>query len=104
VVSATPVRRLIRGAAPGVLAGLALLGLVLSAGSIPHTHVGYGVGLYNQEHDLSALAAFGGAAPPPPAASATPFDVPVAALAAAAPIRPGSAPRRLARPRAPPLR
>jgi hypothetical protein len=93
-------RRLLLGA----LAALALLGFLASVGSVPHTHTGYGTGLYNQEHDLSYLAAFGGGAPPPAAAPATPVDAPIVAPPPPAPLRPGSAPRRLARPRAPPTR
>jgi hypothetical protein len=59
VVSSTPHRRLARGAPPAVLTALALLGLFLSTASIPHTHTGQGVGLYNQEHDLTYFATLG---------------------------------------------
>jgi hypothetical protein len=104
VLRAMPLGRLARRTACGILTALALLGLVLSAGSVPHTHTGDVVGLYNQEHDLSYLAALGGGAPPPVVASATPLDVPVVALAAPAQVWPGSAPRHPARPRAPPAR
>jgi hypothetical protein len=86
------------------LTALALLGFLASVGSVPHTHTGAGAGLYNQEHDLSYLAAFGGGAPPPAAAPATPVDAPIVAVPPPAPLRPGSVPRRLARPRAPPAR
>jgi hypothetical protein len=100
VVRPTRLRRLPLAA----LTALALLGFLVSVGSVPHTHTGQGAGLYNQEHDLSYLAAFGGGAPPPAAAPATPLDAPIVALPPPAPLRPGSAPRRLARPRAPPAR
>jgi hypothetical protein len=37
------------------LAALATSALVLQTGSLPHTHTGPGIGLYNQEHDLTLL-------------------------------------------------
>jgi hypothetical protein len=36
---------------------LAILAMLLQAGSVPHLHGGKGPGLYNAEHDLSLLAA-----------------------------------------------
>jgi hypothetical protein len=35
---------------------LAMAGLVLQVGSVPHLHAGQQLGLYNQEHDLTLLA------------------------------------------------
>jgi hypothetical protein len=35
---------------------LAILAMLLQAGSIPHLHGGKGHGIYNAEHDLSLLA------------------------------------------------
>jgi hypothetical protein len=104
VVSATLLWRLTRGVAPGVLTALALFGFLLSVACVHHTHTAEGVGFYNQEHDLSFLAAFGGGAPPPDAAPAAPLQAPVTGVVILAAARVGSAPRRLARPRAPPAR
>lgn len=39
-----------------VLAALALASVLASTGSVPHTHLGSGPGLYNEEHDLAYLA------------------------------------------------
>ena len=87
-----------------VLVGLALAGFILAAASIPHSHALGRPGLYNQEHDLSYLATFGGGAPLPEAPSAAPLVVLVVlALVAAT----DTAPilwRRHADFRAPPLR
>ena len=87
-----------------VLVTLALAGFLLSAASIPHSHVPGRPGLYNQEHDLSYLATFGAAAPVPDAPSAAPLVI-LVVLAVAA--MTGPAPltwRRHADFRAPPLR
>ena len=87
-----------------VLVGLALAGFILGAASIPHSHTPGRPGLYNQEHDLSYLATFGGAAPVPDATSSVPVVlVVVFALAAIASVVP-VAWRRHADFRAPPLR
>jgi hypothetical protein len=86
-----------------LLVTLALLGLVLAAASIPHSHIGLGLGLYNQEHDLSLLAAGGAALPTPEAPAVVPLAVVAGALALAS-LAPAEAPRSLSRPRAPPLR
>ena len=97
-------RRLLTSSLPMILAGLALGGFVLGAASIPHSHTAGHPGFYNQEHDLSYLATFGGGGPLPDAPSAIPLLVPlVLAVAAAA----GTSPivwRRHADFRAPPLR
>ena len=67
------------------LVALAVTAVVLSAATIPHTHVTAKPGLYNQEHDLAYLAALGGVAPPVQAVSAMAPVLAVAhALAAAA--------------------
>lgn len=87
-----------------ILVVLALAGSLLGAASIPHTHAAGHPGLYNQEHDLSYLATFGGGAPLPDAPFAAPLILlvvlMVAAVACAAPI----VWRRHADFRAPPLR
>jgi len=86
------------------LVTLALAGLLLAAATVPHTHATAQPGLYNQEHDLSYLAALGGVAPVVQAVGAVaPVVVVAAALALSAPAlvsRPGRHPDS----RAPPLR
>ena len=87
-----------------ILVGLALAGSILSAASIPHSHTPGHPGLYNQEHDLSYLATFGGGAPLPDTPSPAPLVV-LLALVVASVI--GAAPvvwRRHADFRAPPVR
>lgn len=84
-----------------VLMGLALTALVLDAGSVPHSHAGLQVGLYNQEHDLAYLATFSSAAPLPEAVS-VPLAVIVAIAVCAFVVLLASRPRRLAGSRAPP--
>jgi hypothetical protein len=87
-----------------ILVGLAVAGSLLGAASIPHSHTPGHPGLYNQEHDLSYLATFGGGAPLPDAPSAAPLVVLVIIVVAAAT---GAAPvvwRRHADFRAPPVR
>ena len=87
-----------------VLVSLALAGFLLSAASIPHSHAPGRPGLYNQEHDLSYLATFGGVGPISEAPAAVPLVVLVVLAIVAAP---GPAPavgRRHADFRAPPLR
>jgi hypothetical protein len=44
---------------------LVLTALVLQGACLPHTHNSAGVGLYNQEHDLTLYAASGAVAPLP---------------------------------------
>ena len=46
---------------------LAATGMVLQSGSLPHLHAARDSGLYNQEHDLTLLAARGSGAPLPSA-------------------------------------
>ncbi|MGH7313355.1 MAG: hypothetical protein ACREJV_09285 [Candidatus Rokuibacteriota bacterium] len=91
-----------RGAA--LLVALALASLVLAAATVPHTHVTSQPGLFNQEHDLSYLAALGGVAPLVQVIDAVAPVVVVAAtpVAPAPPL--ASRPGRHQNPRAPPLR
>jgi hypothetical protein len=44
---------------------LVLVALAAQGACVPHTHTGQGVGLFNQEHDLTLLATTGMAAPLP---------------------------------------
>jgi hypothetical protein len=88
---------------PMILVVLALVGFLLSGASIPHSHAPGHPGLYNQEHDLSYLATFGGGGPLPDA----PFAVPLVVVVVLAVAGPAGAPpivwRRHADFRAPPL-
>jgi hypothetical protein len=83
-------------------ATLALLALVVQGGTVPHLHDAPGVGLYNHDHDLTALATSSGAAPIPDAPGVPLALVLVAALLLIAP-RPLKAPRSVADSRAPPV-
>src|SRR5947208_16887223 len=87
-----------------VLIVVATLGLVRSAGSLPHTHQPSLPGLYNQEHDLTLLAAVGGIGPLPDAPSVDPIAL--ATLLVVPPISwlPRARPRRTTDYRAPPVR
>ncbi len=87
-----------------ILVGLALAGFLLGAASIPHSHAPGRPGLYNQEHDLSYLATFGGAAlvSEAPAAASLVVLVVLAVATVAGP--PPLISRRHADFRAPPLR
>jgi hypothetical protein len=94
----------LRRGASGLLVTLAVVSLVVAAGSVAHCHTGSAQGLYNQEHDLSYLATFGSAALQPAADAAATLVIIALSLIALAPRRPPVAPRRHADPRAPPLR
>jgi hypothetical protein len=96
--------RLLASSIPMILVGLALAGFLLGAASIPHSH-GPGLpGLYNQEHDLSYLATFGGGAPLPDAPSTAPLIVLIVLVVAASVGVPPIVARRHADFRAPPAR
>jgi hypothetical protein len=60
-------RREPRSWAPSIttLLLLVLTALILQGACLPHTHSGIGIGLYNQEHDLSLYAASGTIGPLP---------------------------------------
>jgi hypothetical protein len=86
-----------------LLFALAVAGLLLQTGSVPHLHLEPGVGLYNHEHDLGSLAAYGtGVVSDGP--SATPLGVAVLLSIGIGVTRPASTPRRHADVRAPPAR
>ena len=86
-----------------LLASLALAGSILGAASIPHNHDPARPGVYNQEHDLSYLATFGGSGLLPGAPSAVPLVVLVVLAVFAAAAIPPHVWRRHADFRAPPL-
>ena len=86
-----------------VVFSLAILGLLASAGTVPHTHWSATPGLFNEDHDFSALATIGSASGLLPQ---TPSVVPLVLRAplAIAPSPSGAVnhTRRAAGPRAPP--
>ena len=87
-----------------LVVGVALAGFLLSVASLPHSHAPSRPGVYNQEHDLTNLAAFGGAAAVAEAPSAALFVLVVVLAVAAAPSVAPVTWRRHADFRAPPLR
>lgn len=97
-------RRCLSSPLPVVLVSLALVGFLLSAASIPHSHALGRPGLYSQEHDLSYLATFGGAGLVSEAPAAAPLVVLVVLALATAAGPPPLISRRHADFRAPPLR
>jgi hypothetical protein len=98
-------RRLVdaRAALSLALVALAVVASIVAAGSVPHSHQADSVGLYNQEHDLSTLAALAGSAP------LTATTTIAVALVASRPLSAAPAPRLASRPtsddpsRAPPV-
>ena len=84
---------------------LLLLGVVaflLAGASMPHTHAGAGLGLWNADHDLSLMAAFGTHACQLDAMPVLGLALALATTIALAPVRAASAPLSLSDSRAPP--
>jgi len=84
---------------------LLLLGVVaflLAGASMPHTHAGAGPGLWNADHDLALMAAFGTHACQLDATPVIGLAIVVAAAIALAAAPAVSAPRNLSASRAPP--
>ena len=84
---------------------LLLLGVVaflLAGASMPHTHAGAGLGLWNADHDLSLMAAFGTHACQLDAMPVLGLALALTATIALAPVRAASAPLSLSDSRAPP--
>jgi hypothetical protein len=77
-----------------VLGLLAVAGLLLQTGSLPHAHDRQQTGLYNQEHDLTLLASLAAQAN---AVAAAPGVVIDAVSVAVAPLVPEHAPAHHAR-------
>jgi len=82
---------------------LAVAALVLAAGVVPHAHSAGGPALWNQEHDLGALATLSGVAMIPEAPAAALVVVAAAIAALPAPFARRAA-RRTPDSRAPPVR
>ena len=81
---------------------LAVAGLLLQTGSLPHAHDRHQAGLYNQEHDLTLLASLAAQANAVAAAPDLVLDVPSAPLAPFAPAQPPAPYARGGNTRAPP--
>ena len=58
-----------------VLVAVAVVGLLLGVGSVPHVHIANGPAFFNPDHDLSYLATFSGATPPPEGAAPIRIEV-----------------------------
>ena len=94
-----PMRLLTRSSAVVVL--IAVAALLAQGACVPHTHSGVGVGLYNEEHDLTLMSASSVVGPLP----VTPLvfiSVVTAPLALSAPPAPSAVVNRDAESRAPP--
>lgn len=83
---------------------LGLAGLVLAGSSVPHLHAAGEAGLWNEEHDLTLMAALGTAAAQPDAAPVVALVLVVVLALAPVWFRLASASLRLADSRAPPAR
>jgi hypothetical protein len=95
---------LIRGAA-GTLVLVALVALLASAATVPHAHASTAPALFNEEHDLTAFATVGGSAGlVPDAPRLSPLVVSSVLGVGLTDSAPTAAPRRVADPRAPPVR
>ncbi len=86
-----------------LLVVLGLAAVLLAGASLSHLHASGGLGLWNEEHDLSLLAALGTAASQPDATPVMALELALILALALAGARPASAPLRLSAPRAPPL-
>jgi hypothetical protein len=85
-----------------LLTVLAVAGLLLQHGSLPHRHDVYKAGVYNQEHDLGLLAALASHADPPSPAPAIVVDETSAPIAPWLPLRLPVRHARAGQTRAPP--
>jgi hypothetical protein len=85
-----------------VVVALAIIGMVLATGSVPHVHDHPEAGVYNQEHDLTLLAGVGGHALEAERPLLPALDVTVMPVMARCGVRPPSAVSRDSAPRAPP--
>ena len=84
---------------------LLLLGVaafLLAGASMPHTHAGVGPALWNADHDLSLMAAFGNHACQLDAMPVLGLALTLVAILALDPVRSASAPLSFAGSRAPP--
>lgn len=83
---------------------LGLAGFVLAGSSVPHLHAAGEAGLWDEEHDLTLMAALGTAAAQPDAAPVVALVLVVILALAPVSFRLASTSLRLADSRAPPAR
>jgi hypothetical protein len=81
---------------------LGVMAFLLAGASMPHTHAGAAPGLWNADHDLSLMAAFGNHACQLDAVPVVALALTLAATIALAAIEAASAPLSLSDSRAPP--
>jgi hypothetical protein len=81
---------------------LACAGMVAQAGSLPHVHKAYEPGIYNEEHDLSLLAALAAQALLCDGMPAAGIDAVVSEVPSPSPERPAIRSLRARASRAPP--
>ncbi len=81
---------------------LAVVALLLTGASLPHTHAATGSGIWNADHDLTLMAAFGTQACQLDAMPVLGIALVLAATISLAATRVVAAPRRLSDCRAPP--
>ena len=87
-----------------LLLALGLTAFLLAGACLPHLHVSGGLGLWNEEHDLSLMAALGTAASLLDAAPVVVLVLVLVLTLAASAVRLAGAPLRLSDSRAPPVR
>jgi hypothetical protein len=87
-----------------VVVALAIIAMVLAAGSVPHVHDDPEAGVYNQEHDLTLLAGLGSHALEAESPLLPALDVTVMPVMARGGSCPPSDVSRDSAPRAPPSR
>ena len=83
---------------------LATTGMVLQAGSVPHTHAATQASLFNEEHDLTLLAGLAGHVVLTDASTTVAFDAVSGQLSAFVPERPALRLAHSGDSRAPPVR
>ena len=81
---------------------LSVVALLLAGASLPHTHAGSSPGLWNADHDLTLMAAFGTHACQLDAMPVIGIALVLAAAVSLAAAQVGPAPARLSDSRAPP--
>jgi hypothetical protein len=86
----------------GLLLLLAVVALLLAGASLPHTHAATSPGIWNADHDLTLMAAFGTHACQLDAMPVLGLALVLAATISLAATRVAAAPRRLSESRAPP--
>jgi hypothetical protein len=81
---------------------LAVVALLLAGASLPHTHAGSSAGIWNADHDLTLMAAFGTHACQLDAMPVLGLAIVISAAISLAPAHVAGVPLRLSDSRAPP--